>query len=307
MALDFACHLFDGIIPDTALGGRQRTRFIWPPGVDVTPEDQVLVVLRAIQRAGFPTLGAFLAALFRDEYNKHPTVYHTIAAFLQAKEKRLENHPIAIIELIFGHRKSQEYIDGVPLEVNFNLPRYALPPSTRLTAMVPSNPVNTTRNAMINWALQCMISRFEAETRELLLPVHGFLRRPGDPALTWDMLLLWNMLRNQETISLHAIAIFTLFTTIAVNRTACARVDAAAFQLANHDDEDIDEEIPDDPLPFAPQPDGQVPVSPHLESHPVVPTDEPDGEDEPDEVEEPTDEPKTFLDPIGRRDPWQVQ
>ncbi|KAJ7307866.1 hypothetical protein DFH08DRAFT_944472 [Mycena albidolilacea] len=278
----------------------------WPPGVDITPEDQVLVVLRAIQRAGFPTLGAFLAALFRDEYNKHPTVYHTIAAFLQAKEKRPENHPIAIIELIFGHRKSQEYIDGVPLEVNFDLPRYALPPSTRLTAMVPSNPVNTTRNAMINWALQRMISRFEAETRELLLPVHGFLRRPGDPALTWDMLLLWNMLRNQETISLHATAIFTLFTTIAVNRTARARVDAAAFQLANHDDEDIDEEIPDDPLPFAPQPDGQVPVSPHPESHPVVPADEPDGEDEPDEVEEPTDEPKTFLDPIGRRDPWQA-
>jgi hypothetical protein len=173
--------------------------------------------------------------------------------------------------------------------------------------MVPINPVDTTHNAMINWVLQCMISRFEAETRELLIPVHGFLRCPGDPALTWDMLLLWNMLRNRETISLHATAIFTLFTTIAVNHTTRARVDAAVFQLANHDDEDIDEEISDNPLPFVPQFDGQVPMLPHPESHPVVPADEPNGEDEPDEVEEPTNEPKTFLDPIGRRDPWQVQ
>ncbi|KAJ6621906.1 hypothetical protein B0H10DRAFT_1945155 [Mycena sp. CBHHK59/15] len=172
--------------------------------------------------------------------------------------------------------------------------------------MVPSNPVNTTRNTMINWALQCMISRFEAETWELLLPVHGFLRQPGDPVLTWDMLLLWNMLRNQETISLHTTAIFNLFTTIAVNSTMCARVDAAAFQLVNPDDEDLNEEISNDPLPFSPQPESQVPVSLHPESPPVVPTDEPDDEDEPDEVEEPTDKPKTFLDPVGRRDPWQA-
>ncbi|KAK6995701.1 hypothetical protein R3P38DRAFT_2800870 [Favolaschia claudopus] len=145
MAEAFAHDLFNGIIPDTALGGRQRTQFKWPPGIEVSVEDRVLVVLRAIKRAGFSTLGEFLAELFRNDFNKHPTVYHTIASFLRAKEKRLQNHPIAIIKLIFEHRKSQDYIDGVPVEPNFEVPRYALPPSVRLEALIPSPAENTTR------------------------------------------------------------------------------------------------------------------------------------------------------------------
>ncbi|KAJ7648322.1 hypothetical protein DFH06DRAFT_997294 [Mycena polygramma] len=252
LALDFGHKLFDGILPGTAIGGRQRKHFVWPSGVDIVTEDRVLVVLRAIKRTGFATLGAFLSALFGNEYNKHPTVYHTIAAFLQAKDKLSQNHPIAIIELIFGHRKSQEYTGGIPLEPNFDVPRYALPPSIRLTAIVPTNSANTTRNAMINWALQCMIGRFETETRQLLLPIHGFLRRPKDPDLMWDMLLLWNMVSSQETISLHAPAIFTLFTTIAVNRSARKKLDAAASPLVPpHPEEDV---VPDETFPFGLQP-----------------------------------------------------
>ncbi|KAJ7183811.1 hypothetical protein C8R46DRAFT_1308852, partial [Mycena filopes] len=261
----FAGHLFDDIIPNSS-SGSQRTQFQWPSGLEVATEDRILVILRAIKKAGFPTLGAFLAALFGAEYNKYPTVYHTIAAFLRCQENLTEHHPIAIVELIFNHRKSQVYLDGAAVKPNFVLPCYALPPSDRLMAIIPSHTPNTTRNAMINWALHSMILRVEEETRELLQPSHGFMQRPEDPPITWDALLLWNMLKKQETIATHAPAIFALFTTITVNRTARDKLDAKAFRLA-----DADGDRPDEPTPPAPLP-------------PTEPV--PDGEDDPDVPEE---------------------
>ncbi|KAJ7348379.1 hypothetical protein DFH08DRAFT_1000125 [Mycena albidolilacea] len=129
MALDFIGHLFNDTVPDFP-SGSQRIQFQWPQCLDVVIEDRILVVIHAIKKTGFPALRAFLAALFSDsKYNKHATVYHTIAALLSGQENLVEHHPIAIIELIFHHRKSQEYVDGVPLEPNFALPCYALPPS----------------------------------------------------------------------------------------------------------------------------------------------------------------------------------
>jgi hypothetical protein len=59
LALDFAGNIFDGIIPDTMIGGRQRKAFNWPKGIEIGPEDRLLVVLRAIKKAGFSTLGSF--------------------------------------------------------------------------------------------------------------------------------------------------------------------------------------------------------------------------------------------------------
>ncbi|KAJ7773882.1 hypothetical protein B0H16DRAFT_1763396 [Mycena metata] len=152
LALNFAGNIFDGIIPDTRLGGRQRKTFKWPKGLEIGPEDRLLVVLRAIKKAGFPTLGSFLAQAFRNDikYNKHPTVYLSISSFLQAQENSAANHPVAIVDLIFRHRKSQDFIDGVPVEPDFTVPRYALPPSVRADIFPQLHSPNTTRNALIN-------------------------------------------------------------------------------------------------------------------------------------------------------------
>ncbi|KAJ7314636.1 hypothetical protein DFH08DRAFT_926962 [Mycena albidolilacea] len=284
----------------------------WPPATPAQlHEDRILVVLRAIKKAGFPTLGAFLAALFcNNEYNKHPTVYHTIAAFLRGQGTLVEHHPIAIIELTFHHRKTQEYVDGVPLEPNFSLPCYALPPSSRLIPSTPSNSPNTTHNALINWALQSiygylllqsMITRFEQETRELLQPSHGFMHRPTDPAITWDTLLLWNMVKNRESIAIHAPGIFTLFTTIAVNRTAREKLEAKVSVLVETNME-TDSDRPNIGLPHASPPPAESTPPPGTPAPPP----EPDGEDGADNGTEETDEPKGFMDPLGRRDPWQA-
>ncbi|KAJ6485289.1 hypothetical protein DFH09DRAFT_1339806 [Mycena vulgaris] len=150
LALDFGSNLFDGIIAGTEIGGRQRRQFTWPQSLEVKTEDRILIVLRALKKVGFPTLGSFLFEAFRNDvrYNKHPSVYHTLASFLQAKEHSPSNHPIAIVDLIFRHRKSQEYINWVPLEPNFVLPRYALPPSIRAAVIIPVRSPNTAHNAM---------------------------------------------------------------------------------------------------------------------------------------------------------------
>ncbi|KAJ6481317.1 hypothetical protein C8R47DRAFT_1186616 [Mycena vitilis] len=303
LALDFASNIFDGIVPGTAAGGRQRRQFRWPQGVEIGPEDRILIVMRAIKKAGFPTLGAFFAELFRNNvsYNKHPTVYHTIASFLQAKEHSAANHPVAIVDLIFRHRKSQEFVDAVPLEPNFVLPRYALPPSTRASPSPLLASPDTTHNALVNWALHRMIDRFEKETKGLLQPHHGFLRRPKDPALTWDHILTWSMSQSQETIALHAPAIFALLTTIAVNRNARQQLEARVAVAAEERDE---QGLPiDDGLPFV---DGPVEEPAATPVFAPPDTDGSDTEDDPDSSADKPSEEKTFANPIGRRDPWQA-
>ncbi|KAJ7195396.1 hypothetical protein C8J57DRAFT_1738619 [Mycena rebaudengoi] len=304
LALTFGANLFDGIIPNTESAGGHRRQFKWPRDMEILTEDRLLVVLRAIKRAGFPTIGSFLSAIFAGEYNVHPTVYTTIASFLQAKERSVANHPVAIVDLIFRHRKSQEYVNGVARKPNFIIPRYALPPSIRRTSLIPTHLSNTTRNALIDWSLHRMIERFEKETKYLLQPEIGFLRRPGDPPLTWDSLLSWSMSQTQETIALNGPAIFTLFTTIAVNRSAREKLEAEAY-LADHTDDSPDSTACDDGLPFAPEPcPAPIPVShPGPSDQPM----EPDGEDVQNEAEDDAlDAPQIFIDPIGRRDPWQA-
>ncbi|KAK7025899.1 hypothetical protein R3P38DRAFT_3193539 [Favolaschia claudopus] len=289
MAIDFASDIFNGIIPHTDVGGRQRTKFHWPSGIEIAPEDRLLVVFRAVKKAGFPTLGAFFAQAFDNKiiYNKHPTVYHTLASFLQAKEHSVAHHPVAIVDLIFRHRKSQEFSKGSAVDPIFELPRYSLPPSARLDPDLHGASANTTRNALINWALHRMIERIEKETRELLKSQHGFMHRPKDPAVTWDGLLAWSLKQAQETIAMNAPAIFTLLTTI-------AKMDV-----------DVD-----DGLPFAVDK-----VSLASDGVPAA-EEEGEGEGEEEEDEDEVEDGQTSgpdeedsassFDKIGHRDPWQA-
>jgi hypothetical protein len=64
--LDFAAGLFEGVIPGTASGGRQRKKFGWNPNETFNVEDH-LILLRCMHRIGFGTIGDLLAALFATE------------------------------------------------------------------------------------------------------------------------------------------------------------------------------------------------------------------------------------------------
>ncbi|KAJ7245527.1 hypothetical protein C8J57DRAFT_1524245 [Mycena rebaudengoi] len=110
---------------------RQKRIFQWPIDV-VTTEDRLLVVIRAIRKAGFPTIGSFLAAFFERKYNKNSSVSSSIASFLRGAEDDPTHHPVAIVNLIFHHVKSQRWTAGIAEEPSFSLPRHALRPSLRL-------------------------------------------------------------------------------------------------------------------------------------------------------------------------------
>jgi hypothetical protein len=107
LEFDFSAGLFDGLAPGTKIGGKQRKKFKWT--THATTEERLLVTLRCMRRVGFETIGGLLAAMFAKdaEYSTHPTVYHTICAFLQCRSKDSTTHPVAIIDLIYHHKKSQ--------------------------------------------------------------------------------------------------------------------------------------------------------------------------------------------------------
>ncbi|KAF8161812.1 hypothetical protein K438DRAFT_307687 [Mycena galopus ATCC 62051] len=111
LAIAFAEELFYGIniIPGTSSSETTRAVFKWPIAA-VTTEDRFLVALRAIRKAGFPTIGSFLAALFEGGYAKHASVSTSVAAFLRGAEKNPAHHPVNIVDQNFRHFKSQDWI-----------------------------------------------------------------------------------------------------------------------------------------------------------------------------------------------------
>jgi hypothetical protein len=105
------------------------------------------------------------------------------------------------------------------------------------------------------------------------------------------------MVKNQESIAIHAPVIFTLFTTIAVNRTAREKLEAKVSVLAETNMETDSDGPNNDLLHALPPPAGSTP----LRGTPAPPP-EPDGEDGTDNGTEETDELKGFMDPFGCRD-----
>ncbi|KAF8209931.1 hypothetical protein K438DRAFT_1753540 [Mycena galopus ATCC 62051] len=273
----------------------------------VTAEDRLLVVIRAIRKAGFPTIGSFLAAMFEERHNKHESVYQSIAAFLNTTEGQIAHHPVAIINLIFHHTKSQRWTDKKVQEPSFSLPRHALRPTLRLRSTLIPPGSNSTRNALINWALNIVLERVDKEADLLIRPTHGFVRLPKTPGWSWDMVLtLWSMLKSQETIATVAPAIFAIATTVAVNTRTRDKLGKAAV-AAN---------LPADPdpslassstsqmasiateLPFAS-------AAPDPEESRSAGNEEPEVESDGDEEEDSFTQASLLAAKIGQRDPWQ--
>jgi hypothetical protein len=107
--LDFAASLFEGVIPGTASGGRQRKKFKWNETFDV--EDLLLVLLRCMRRIGFETISDLLAALFATELCSNWK--GRIAERLHFSSNRFSIH-------------GREFTSGVPLSLN--------PPSQQISS-----------------------------------------------------------------------------------------------------------------------------------------------------------------------------
>lgn len=223
----FAQNLFHGIVPNTT-NSSSRARFHWP--FEVTAEQQLLLMIRCMRQAGFDSLGDFGLALLSKETQFHTNspVALSLSAFVRCKSQDSRTHPVALVDLLFNHRFAQEYVDHVPIEPAFTLPRYALPPSQRLRSSLPSlEPHMTTRNALLNWSLMRVLDRIDVEVPRLFKPGLGLVRTPSMP-ISWSSILKWDLTEAQETIALTTPALFSLATTISVSDRSRKALDAAA-------------------------------------------------------------------------------
>ncbi|KAJ7085341.1 hypothetical protein C8R43DRAFT_1142534 [Mycena crocata] len=296
LAIEFGRDLFKGIVPGSSSHVHVQKRvFKWPID-DVTTEDRILVVIRAIRKAGFPTIGSFFAALFERLYAKHTRAGNNPA-----------HHPVAIVDLIFHHVKSQRWNAGIAEEPSFSLPRHALRPSLRMDRNLVPPGLNSTRNGLINWALNIILVRADKEANRLVDPAHGSVRLPNSEPWGWDAILsAWSILQSEETIATVAPSLFAMGTTVAVNYRSRLKLEMAVGALET--DAQVEPSIEQSLSTALPFHSGALPDS-ESSREPEQPEDQPDAgsdsEEEEDEPAAPADS-IPFATPIGRRDPWQA-
>ncbi|KAJ3866272.1 hypothetical protein EV359DRAFT_62485 [Lentinula novae-zelandiae] len=136
---------------------------------------------------------------------------------------------------------------------SFSLPHYALPPSSRnlLTVRICSEQKNnTTRNAILDWAVQRVIEHVDDEAEKLTQL--KTVSKGWKEKVNWDSILNWSMSETQETLALTAPVIFFFVTTIVVSRFQRKKLDAKAMGVTRGETEhSLDEEAIDD-LPQLP-------------------------------------------------------
>ncbi|KIM45745.1 hypothetical protein M413DRAFT_24877 [Hebeloma cylindrosporum] len=225
----FASHLFDDVFDGSGQRApRTRAAIKWPQ--PLANEDKLLVILRCIKSLGFDSLGDFFAVLFAREggdlkYQKHRVVVASITSFLQCQSVDARAHPLAIVDAIFRHPYSQVFEHRKPVKPQFNLPRYALPPTIRMKPSAIQLYSNTTRNALLDWAMHRILERVDDEA-QLLEPSLGLVWSPAmKRKLTWDVVLGWSMKEMEETVSTTAPIIFSILTTISVNKNTRKRIE----------------------------------------------------------------------------------
>ena len=156
-------------------------------------EERILVVLRAIEAAGF-SLPQFLVTLFRPGFNQHPTIYYRVAYFLRTRSLNSPS-PVDLVKAIFEHPKSRTPQDSPQLP---SLPRHAwLPQECSLAAWPsPGTSQEPAQALLLDFALQLVLRRVDEEAKELLSPEHGLVY--SRQALSWTMLRTFSISSKQE-------------------------------------------------------------------------------------------------------------
>ncbi len=214
----FAEGLFTGVFPERYPHQTITAScavFAWDLyGDSVNDGNRLQVVINCMRRTGIATLGDLMVLLFRREpYSHHESVSKTIASFVSGSSRFPQNRPAEIIfDLILVHPHATYAQAPAPV---FDVPRYALPPSERLSSAIPPlQPPQTTRNTIINRALTLVLSQVDAESKSLLSWLS--ILQPPRTKLAWSHLLSWDMTAAQEYIARHAPVMFSVLSTVAV-------------------------------------------------------------------------------------------
>ncbi|PCH37255.1 hypothetical protein WOLCODRAFT_167402 [Wolfiporia cocos MD-104 SS10] len=151
-------------------------------------EDRVLLIFRCMRSLGFDTLGDLFAACLGNSYSKHPTVYHTIAAFVRSRGA-VGKQPVDIINIMYSHPKARDLDNRKPIPPTFpSLPRHALPPSHRVAEdRLAVIPLESTQNQLLDWSLKQVLECVEREADMLTRSSTGagLTVERGD-SLSWD-------------------------------------------------------------------------------------------------------------------------
>ncbi|KAJ3765120.1 hypothetical protein FB446DRAFT_655696 [Lentinula raphanica] len=238
----FSRGIFHGVFPEHTIGRKSQARFTWPE--DVTVEQKLKVIFNCMFVAGFSGLGAFLYSLFqRDVHFQNQSVSQTISHFLSGKSLICSERPLSIVKLIYEHPKSQIHHDRIPEQPNFAVPRYAMPPSSRPSTSLEPAKENSTRNSILDWAVQRVVEHVDREA-ELLTTLEG-ISKGSREKITWDRVMNWSMTHNQETFARKAPVLFLLITTVAVSQRQRRKLEAKSV-AASKDDDDSDKSSDED-------------------------------------------------------------
>ncbi|KAJ7575672.1 hypothetical protein C8J56DRAFT_1063279 [Mycena floridula] len=274
-------HVFHGVFAKPETGTRKpRGIFHWPADTVDLKEKKLRTVFNCMHRAGFETLGGFLADVFDAEANYQDTsVNKTIASFLECQELNPRYHPVAVVDNIYRNPLSQKLHkhskEATPDPI-FTFPQHCHPVDH---STPPVTELNTTRNALLNWSAMQTIEHIDTEAAALC-ELKMFTRKPQEK-FTWASILEWSLSAAQELIFITAPVIFALFCTIAVSADVRKKL-----KRTNSDPSAVS--------------------TPGPEPSPVL---EPDSDDESD-GEEPSAPDKFFPPSTGvralniRRDPW---
>ncbi|EIN09490.1 hypothetical protein PUNSTDRAFT_133283 [Punctularia strigosozonata HHB-11173 SS5] len=243
----FSRGIFDDIALPDGINGRQARN--WHQLVSV--EDRLLVVLRAIDRAGFRSIGALLNALFAEHHSKHQAVFQGVASFLRCREHIPDPQlrPAAIVKAIFDHPKSQVYDNGKAQPPSWSfLPTYAKPPSQR--SLTPGSNssrkgILSTRNSLLQWAITEVLATVDREMETLLRPEHGFTSAKATK-LTWDDLLAFDLPAMEEKLATLAPTVFSILTTAGISRRARRRLSADVVrdeEMEAEEDQHVEEDM----------------------------------------------------------------
>ncbi|KAJ7069168.1 hypothetical protein C8F01DRAFT_1245377 [Mycena amicta] len=281
LAVAFAADFFDGIVPGAKT--YRDSAFHWPIQ-DVCTEDRLLLALRSIRKAGFPTLGAF----WRQSLTKanilatglYPLKYLHFCNTKNATRSTIPP-PSSTSSSVSRNRSGgirdwQKSLSSHSRVMRDPHPFVSMPASFLLAPTAQGMALSTGPSPLFS----------SGRRRKAIEVQHGFVRLPGSAPWTWEgVLSAWSIVRNEETLATVAPAIFAVATTLAVSRGARKRLETAA--------------APD--LPFF----GDLEDDSDTRTASNAPIPDPDSDSEDFDAGTDTGSAPGSFASVGRRNPWQ--
>lgn len=198
---------------------------------------------RCLKLCGFSTFGDFLSDLLNDSVPRPRSLAHSVGAFVRG-QGREGTRPVDIMKLLYSHPKARRLDGAVNVDMEFpSIPRHGRGPDERLVPELPKpSSALTSRNTMADWMVSEVLAIVDREGDRLTARDLGFF---VDGALTWDSLLTFDIMEQQQAIAEAAPVSFAVLSTLATNKGARKRLEDKVLGLETNEMEGLDD--PEEP------------------------------------------------------------